>query len=339
MLAICNCKRMPGQTQRLLSVFETLDIEPYKKAVLEDRYLTVLRNFQYRANLYSFMFFTSRITVTVGSILVPAFLSIQGNPIRDNLYLAAWMISILVTVCNGFVTLFKIDKKYFFIHMTLEMLHSEGWQYVGLTGRYAPKDPPVPPTHENQFVVFFHMAEKIKLRQVEEEYWKFTDTSATGNAAANHPTDYIQTPVTQQGPLASLPPEQKNVIEGWLTAMSKKSVAGLAPRNQTMLTQYESFRRPHHTHHTHKHRVHDNKDETTVDEEASPTRIRRTSSNASMPVHPYMPSDATSRATVVPEPQQSVLFTPSTKGIEENTEITVSETLPNRTNEWVRTET
>ena len=326
MLAICYYKRTPGQTQKLFALFERLDIEPYKKSALQDRYLSVLRNFQFRANLYSFMFFASRITVTVGSILVPAFLSIQGNPIRDNLYLAAWVISILVTVCNGFVNLFKIDRKYYFIHMTLEMLHSEGWQYVGLTGRYAPKDAPVPPTHDNQFLVFFHMAEKIKLRQVEEEYWKFTDTSATGNAVVQHPTDYVQTPVTQQGPLASLPVEQKNVIEGWLSAMSKNEVKGLMPRNQSMMTQYDSFRR--NNTHTHKNRVYANKHETTVDEE-SLARLRRTSSNISMPVYPYMSSEATSRATVVPQPQvpppqqsQSVLFSPSTKRVENTASIT-----------------
>ena len=314
MLAVCNYKNMPGQTQKLFAIFETLDIDPYKKSVLQDRYLTVLRNFQYRANLYSCMFFSSRIIVTVGSILVPAFLSIQGNPIRDNLYFAAWLISILVTVCNGFVTLFKIDKKYFFLHMTLELLHSEGWQYIALTGRYGPKDAPVPPTHDNQFVIFCRVAEKIKLKQVEEEYWKFSDTSATGNSSRDgqRPMDYIQTPITQQGALASLPAEQKAAIEGWLSAMtSKKAITGLMPRPQSMMAQFESarptpIRKNHETH---------------VDGE-SPPKVRRTSSTASVSVLPYVSEEPSPGATVVPHPRAK---------IPENTTIT----LPNSTDERV----
>lgn len=330
-MSVLKCNRLPEQTQKLFTLFETLDIEQYKKSVLQDRYLTVLRNFQYRAYLYSFMFFTSRIVVTVGSILVPAFLSIQGNPIRDNLYLAAWMISILVTVCNGFVTLFKIDRKYYFIHMTLEMLHSEGWQYIGLTGRYAPKDSLIVPTHDNQFTVFFHMAEKIKLRQVEEEYWKFSDTSATGNTATHKPMDYIQTPVTQQGPLASLPAEQKNVIEGWLSEMSsKKAITGLSPRKDTMLSLYESNRLTHS--HTHTHKNHTSH----VDGE-SPPKVRRTSSSASVSVFPYVSEESSPRATMVPHTQPSPLFSPNSTKTFRAEQIPENTTpgLPGRTDERV----
>lgn len=216
---------MPGQIAVLFNLFHTLDIEPYKKSVLQERYLNVLQNFQTRATRLSFIFYSARIIITVGSILVPAFLSIQNSSYQIHLYWITWIVSILVTICNGLITLFKIDKKYFFINTTLELLHSEGWQYIGLSGRYAPKDAPVPPTHENQFLIFFHMAEKIKMRQVEEEYWKFTDTSGVGNATNQKPMINVQTPAIQQGTIANLPSEQKGVIEGWLGDMN-----GLAPR-------------------------------------------------------------------------------------------------------------
>jgi hypothetical protein len=218
-------RNMPGQTAVLFNLFDTLDIEPYKKSVLQERYLNVLQNFQMRATRLSFIFYSARIIITVGSILVPAFLSIQNSSYQMQIYWTTWVLSIFVTICNGLITLFKIDKKYFFINTTLELLHSEGWQYIGLSGRYAPKDAPVPPTHENQFLVFFHMAEKIKMRQVEEEYWKFTDTSGVGNATNQKAMINVQTPAIQQGTIANLPSEQKGVIEGWLGDMN-----GLAPR-------------------------------------------------------------------------------------------------------------
>ena len=283
---------MPGQTKELLNLIETLDIEPYKKSVLQQRYVSVLQNFQYRAFMYSFMFYSSRIIMTVGSILVPAFLSIQGNPIRDNLYFAAWIISIVVTVSNGVNTLFKIDKKYYFIHMTLELLRSEGWQYIGLTGRYSPKDPPEPPTHENQFMAFFHMAEKIKMRLVEEEYWKFTDTSIAGTTGNNHPMDGMQTPITQQGQLASLPTEQKAIIEEWISAMSKKSMRGLSRREPISLHS-QTIKKHHHSPQN-LHSVH-------VDGEESPAQFRRSTPNFSLPEQSNVQEKAASRATVVPE--------------------------------------
>jgi hypothetical protein len=217
----------PGQTATLFKLFETLEIEPYKKTILQQRYLNVLEDFQLRANRLSFMFYSARMVITVGSILVPAFLSIQNSTHQVPLYWTTWVLSIFVTICNGLVTLFKVDKKYFFIHTTLELLYSEGWQYIGLSGRYHPKDAAVTPTHENQFLVFFHMAEKIKMRQVEEEYWKFTDTAGVGNATNQKSMTNVQTPAIQQGTLASLPVEQKGIMEGWMGDMS-----GLMPRRK-----------------------------------------------------------------------------------------------------------
>ena len=274
MLTACM---LPGQIKQLISVIEDLDIEPYKKASLKIRYIHLLERTANRATLYSFMFFTSRVIVTVGSILVPAFLSVQGT--IDHIFLAAWTLSILVSISNGIVTLFKIDKKYYFIHTTLELLKSEGWQYIALTGRYG-KDGP---THDNQFGRFFHIAEKIKMRLVEEEYWKFTDTSAASNAATNHPMDGVQTPQQKQVPLEQFPEEQKAIIEGWVRAMNRRSsVSGLLPRRRTSISM------------------------PTVDGEQTPGRIRRASSNFEVSVRPDMSEKTSPRATVVQLPLQSV---------------------------------
>ena len=232
------CKRKKTPEQLLFDIFQTLNIEQYKKTILQERYLTVLLNFHQRAENLEFMFYTSRVIMTVGSILVPAFLSIQGSNEQTRIYWATWCLSLLVTITNGFMTLFKLDKKYFFISTTLEMLHSEGWQYIGLSGRYSGKDALVPATHENQFLVFFHMAEKIKMRQVEEEYWKFTDTSGVGNATNQKPLLITQTPLEKQGQLKTLPEEQKNVLESWVGEMNS-GMLGLQPRNSNLLNSVD----------------------------------------------------------------------------------------------------
>jgi hypothetical protein len=141
------------------------------------------------------------------------------------LYWITWMLSILVTLCNGIMTLFKLDKKYFFINTTLELLHSEGWQYIGLSGRYTHGGTNDSPTHANQFLIFFHMAEKIKMRQVEEEYWKFTDTSGIGNATNQRLISPTPTPDVPQLPVSSMPPHQTRAINRWIGEIN-----GLEPR-------------------------------------------------------------------------------------------------------------
>ena len=286
-------KKLPGTS--LFDIFESLEIEQYKKTVLQERYLKVLHDFYRRAYILSYLFYTTRIIVTVGSILVPAFLSIQGSTFQTQIYWTTWVISLSVTISNGFMTLFKVDKKYFFIHTTLELLHSEGWQYVGLSGRYAGKDGIVP-THENQFLVFFHMAEKIKMRQVEEEYWKFTDTSGVGNAT-NAKTPMINpTPIVQQGVIRALPEEQKDVIEQWVGDM-KSNMLGLQPRSKNLVGK--------------------------IDESSISPRISESSSETSMSVRPKLQT--------LPVIKTSLVQLSPTETVPENTFVQV---LPEESNVW-----
>jgi hypothetical protein len=133
----------------------------------------------------------------VGSLFVPALLSVQnsdsrftysGSNFTVQVYWATFVISLLVTIFNGILTLFKIDKKYYFLNTTLERLRSEGWQYFGLTGRYSGHlIGHNVPTHSNQFVYFTHYIEKIKMKQVEEEYYKAEEKIAQTPTAGHLP--------------------------------------------------------------------------------------------------------------------------------------------------------
>jgi hypothetical protein len=232
------CVRKKSSEEILFDMFDTLQLEAYKKTVLQRRYLEVLRNFHIRARRLEISFYLTRLIITVGSILVPALLAIQGSSLSVQMYWATWTISLMVTISNGIMSLFKIDKKYFFINTTLEMLHSEGWQYIALSGRYSAKETTVIATHENQFLVFSHMFEKIKMRQVEEEYWKFTDTSGVGNATNQKNSFITPTPQIQQGQINSLPEPQKNIIEQWVGDMNLNSL-GLQRRSGNISTSVD----------------------------------------------------------------------------------------------------
>jgi hypothetical protein len=164
------------------NILQELELTELQKQIISIRYLNMLENFQRRSRNYSYIFFGGHFIITVGSLFVPALLSIQnsdtkvtytGNDFSVQIYWSTFVISLLVTIFNGIITLFKVDKKYYFLNTTLERLRSEGWQYFSLTGRYSGHlINNYAPTHSNQFLYFTHYIEKIKLKQVEEEYYK-----------------------------------------------------------------------------------------------------------------------------------------------------------------------
>jgi hypothetical protein len=178
-----------------------MNLDGIEKLVLHSRFISLLREYERRCIFYAIVFHVCRILVTVGSLIVPALLSIQytdtststssnsSQPFQYQIYWATWVISLLVTTSNGIATVFKIEKKYYFLHTTLEQLRSEGWQYVMLTGRYSGfYTQPDAATHKNQYVFFCHTIEKIKMKQVTEEYFKIEDQKDIQTNIQKHTT-------------------------------------------------------------------------------------------------------------------------------------------------------
>lgn len=65
------------------------------------------------------------------------------------------------------------------IHASYEQLKTEGWQFLALTGNYRKHH-----THEEEFYRFCQIVERIRIRQMEEEYIKLQDVATTSTAAA-----------------------------------------------------------------------------------------------------------------------------------------------------------
>ncbi len=174
-------------------------------------------------------FHASRAIVTIGSLIVPALLSIQytnGSSTNLGIYWTTWVFSLLVTVCNGMMTLLKLDKTYYHLHTVYEQLVSDGWQYLELTGKYSGfHTPHHQPTHENQFIFFCHSVEKIRMQQIQEEYVRVTETATQATQAtqaaqetkgitkATAISSNILPPTPQQGELALVSESTKSVME------------------------------------------------------------------------------------------------------------------------------
>ena len=215
-----------NEEERLELILQDLEgLSSLQKNILRERYIYILQDFTKRCKLYSGLYHIGHFIITVGSLIVPALMSIQyadtGSAFLQKqnfqtiVYWVTWVLSLLVTTSNGVITLFKVDKKYFFLHTTQERLRSEGWQFFELTGRYSGQliHYELTPNHSNQFIFFTHAVEKIKMRQIEEEYYKQEDTHATpqqkGSAAtASTPLPSVQITTRSADELYTPSPEK-----------------------------------------------------------------------------------------------------------------------------------
>lgn len=218
-----------------LEVLQNTTLTPLQQTILRQRYIDLVRQYALRCMFLSILFHTSRGIVTVGSLIVPALLSIQyteaspssqgENSMSYQIYWVTWVISLLVTTCNGIQSIFKIEKKYYFLHTVMEQLRSEGWQYLELSGRYSGYyTPGDTATHENQFVFFCAQVEKIKMKQVEEEYWKVNETqqqqqqpAATAGPANQQQQQQQRRTIDQLIPPTSMRPHTNVIVDNATT--------------------------------------------------------------------------------------------------------------------------
>ena len=158
-------------------MFDTLtDINEHQRAFIKHRYRFLMNEYRFRARLYATLFYIMRSTITVGSLAVPALLSLQSHASSD-LYWFTWGLSLAVTTANGITTLFKLENKFLNLHTTMENIRTETWQYLELAGRYSGHHGSnhAIPTHKNQYVFYCSKIEKIRMKQVGEEYVRHSD--------------------------------------------------------------------------------------------------------------------------------------------------------------------
>ena len=162
-------------------LFDTLiDLTDQQRLLIKNRYRFLMTQYHYRSCMYSLMFYAFRLTVTLGSLSVPALLTIQNTPGASQvMYWFTWALSLAVTMANGLMLLFKLDKRFFMMHTFIERLRSETWQYIELSGRYSGHHIKEKPTHANQFVYYCTHLERINMKWVDEEYIKTGEDKVT----------------------------------------------------------------------------------------------------------------------------------------------------------------
>ena len=166
---------------------DTLDER--SKDILRERYVNMVDKLEISAKRASFWFLTLSSITTVGSIIVPALISIQDKTFEidsdetekeqheNNIYWTSWGISLTVTISNALVRLFNFDKTAITRKLRMNHLKSEGWLFLELSGDYSQFD-----NNQDAFQTFCNNIERIKTEQIEEEY---TFNNSFGNPSYN----------------------------------------------------------------------------------------------------------------------------------------------------------
>jgi hypothetical protein len=198
---------------------DLIDLTVQQRETIKSRYRFLMSEYRYRCLIYTVLFYVLRITMTVGSLVVPALLSLKSGPDNnDTLYWITWAISLAVTTSNGLTTLFKLDKRYFVLQAVAEKLRSETWQYLALSGRYSGHFGGVRPSHKNQYVFYCYNMEKVRMNHIDEEFvkaaeiadHKVKDMSKQGGEAPVSNNGNVPTP-PNPADLASPSPSKREV--------------------------------------------------------------------------------------------------------------------------------
>ena len=183
-------------------IINTIELCDFNKLILKKRYVQMMEHLDKKRAITRFWYGIFTFVITLGSILVPALISIEdktflpptsnkttyvsidssSNNITDTpqpqvitteeimkiqsyvLFWTTFVISLLVTICNALMKLYSIDKIYIIRHLKYDELRREGWFFYTLTGEYTKYN-----TNNAAFRLFITRIEAIKSMLLHDE--------------------------------------------------------------------------------------------------------------------------------------------------------------------------
>jgi hypothetical protein len=136
--------------ERLTAMLETLDITPFQKGLLRDRWLDQLTWMGAQSRKARRRYLAYRIPVVVGGVFIPALITILlsakgdagatigwlgGIPV-DVIRFLAFTVSLTVALCAGVEEVFHFGDRWRHYRRTTELLKTLGWQYLMLSGAF-----------------------------------------------------------------------------------------------------------------------------------------------------------------------------------------------------------
>jgi hypothetical protein len=155
------------------------ELSELNKMLLRKRFIPILKTMELEMKRVSTGFTLFQIVTTLGSIVVPALLSIEDRNFSfnttnldlerqsHNLYWTTWAISIAVTISNAFNQLLGLEKKYIIRNIHLSQMKKEGWSFLEKSGNVYGKDPSK--TRNELIYIFWKRVETLRPNQVKND--------------------------------------------------------------------------------------------------------------------------------------------------------------------------
>lgn len=154
-----------GKLRELLKKLELGD--PQRNAHLEARWLQYVDWWDSRASKAKSKYLGLRGTVVVGGALIPALVGLREMaalaPYAAWFAVASIVVSLLIAICAGLDSLFGYGDIWREKRIAAEMIKSEGFSFLELTGKYATFK-----THKDAYQAFASNVEDLILKEIKE---------------------------------------------------------------------------------------------------------------------------------------------------------------------------
>ena len=144
---LLNKSKFAKRFNRILEETDENSLSVYNKSIIRERYIPMVNSMIMESIRSNIFYIILQTTITIGSILVPALLSIEKKSsffnltkeeeidYQQNLYWTIWSISLAVTLSNAIIQLSSMDKKYIMRHINVSHMKKEGWLFLQKSGK------------------------------------------------------------------------------------------------------------------------------------------------------------------------------------------------------------
>lgn len=143
-----------------------LALESWVRLVIVLRFVKMAYKYRHLRRLWQCVSTSSRFFVTFGSMVVPAMIvaddHINERPITSRaLAYTTLSLSVLVSIVNAMHEMTSATRRFVLLHTTEELLYSEGWAFITLTGKYRRFE-----RHDDCWQYFISRCDKIHMAAV-----------------------------------------------------------------------------------------------------------------------------------------------------------------------------
>jgi uncharacterized protein DUF4231 len=117
---------------------DDLDLEPPRKRFLHSRWLDQVVWTERKAARARNLYYGLRLTTLVGALLVPALATLdpQDASLHTAVRIATWVVGLVVAISAAIEGFFHFGDRWRTYRRTAELLKTEGWLFLQLSGRY-----------------------------------------------------------------------------------------------------------------------------------------------------------------------------------------------------------